>query len=358
MIRASALAMLLAACGGSGVRAPPMWERPGLGGAVRPDMGPPQPGDVAPALALPDLEGNTRSLASMRGRWVLLHFTAMWCPFCDSEVEHLGVLARAMAPRGVQTVIVDIGEAEAKWHEYARAHVGGEVLALHDASGGTAARFAPPRAQPSFEDRTQAVLDATLIVDPEGKIRLFLLPDSVHFDPTFHAVRMELERMVAPPVVAVSTSNGASSPGELVDLHVRLQIARGYHIMSDRPSEPTYVATRVDLEGAAGIMAGDAIYPSPTAFEIERGRSIPTFEGVVDVRVPVRIEATATPGPAELRGIVRYQACTATRCLFPTSQAFKVGLIVETHRHCVPHVEYKHDSSAISALLQVGDSAM
>jgi peroxiredoxin len=322
MIRvAGALALLATACANAVVSAPPAWERPGLGGAVRPEMGSPQPGEAAPDFALPDLEGTVVSLSSMRGSWVVLHFTATWCPFCDSEVEHLGALAVAMAPRGVKTVIVDLEEDARVWRDYATGHVSPSVVTLHDASGRAAARFAPPRAQPSFEDRAHAVLDATLIVDPLGTIRLFLLTDSAHFDPTFRAVRQELERLVPPPVVEVGAVSRSASAGEHVELRVHLEIAPGYHVMSNRPSAPFYVATRVDVDGAPGIGVGDAVYPAPASFDLA-GRSIATFEGGVDVAVPLDVARDAAPGPRRLRGVVRYQACTATWCLFPVSRSF------------------------------------
>ena len=242
VVALAAVAMLVEACGGAAVTVPPTWERPGLGGAVRPEMGSPQPGEAAPELALPDLDGRVVSLSSLRGRWLVVHFTATWCPFCDREVEYLGALADALAPRGVKTVIVDVEENADVWHEYASKHVAPSVLALHDASGAGAAPFAPPRAQPSFDDRAQAVLDATLVVDPAGVIRLFLLPDSAHFNPTFRAVRAELERLVPQPVVGVGAAPLTVAAGDHAELDVRLDIAPGYHVMSDRPSEPTYVA--------------------------------------------------------------------------------------------------------------------
>jgi hypothetical protein len=198
-------------------------------------------------------------------------------------------------------------------------------VALQDAAGTTAARFAPPRAQPSFEDRAEAVLDGTLIVDPAGTIRLFLLPDSAHFDPTFGVVRAELERLVPQPVVRVSVGARTIAPGDHAELDVRLVVARGYHVMSDRPSAPSYVATRVEIDGAGGVRIADPHYPAPSSFAIGE-RAIATFEGAVDVRVPVEVAADAAPGTRRLRGVVRYQACTATRCFFPASQAFAMPL--------------------------------
>jgi peroxiredoxin len=321
------LAVLATACGGTAGAVLPTWERPGLGGAVRPEMGSPQPGEAVPDLALPDLDGNTVSLASMRGSWVVIHFTATWCPFCDSEVGHLGALSEAMAGRGVKTLIVDVEDDAHAWHDYASARVVSSLVALHDASGRTAARFAPAHAQPSFEDRAQAVLDGTLIVDPAGTIRLFLLPDSAHFDPTFRAVREELDRLVPRPVVAVSAAPRTISAGEHSELRVKLEIAPGYHVMSDRPNDPSYVPTRVVLNGAPGVGVGEAAYPAPASFDLA-GRPIVTFEGAVEVAVPLDVAADAAPGPRLLRGQVRYQACTATHCLFPASRSFDGTVLI------------------------------
>ncbi len=330
MTRIAALAgvvALLGACGGAAITAPPVWERPGLGGAVRPEMGSPQPGEAAPELALPDLEGRVVSLAAMRGSWVLVHFTATWCPFCDSEIEHLGALADALAPRGVKTVIVDNEEDAALWRANASKHVAPSVLALHDVGGAGAARFAPPRAQPSFEDRAQAVLDATLVIDPAGVIRLFLLPDSAHFDPTFGAVQAELDRLVPRPVVGAFATPRAVAAGAHAELDVHLDIAPGYHVMSDRPSEPTFIATRVQLDGAPGVDVGEARYPLAASFALD-DHAISTFAGRVDVHVPVEVAPDAGAGSRRLRGSIRYQACTATRCLFPASRAFEAMVAV------------------------------
>jgi peroxiredoxin len=160
-------------------------------------MGPPQPGDAAPELQLTAADGSPFALSAQRGHWVFLHFTASWCPFCDAEVEHLGEIAQAYAARDLRVVLVDLEEEEAHWNEYRDAHVSKAVTSLRDADGAMARRFAPPHAQPSFEDRAQVMLAGTLLIDPNGVIRLFALPDSKHFDPTFAAERAELDRMLA-----------------------------------------------------------------------------------------------------------------------------------------------------------------
>src|SRR5260370_21894379 len=76
----------LIACGASSIpAAPPLWERPGLYGSIRPEMGPPQPGDLAPDFELSSRAGALH-LPSQRGRWPLLHFTAPRCPYSHADV--------------------------------------------------------------------------------------------------------------------------------------------------------------------------------------------------------------------------------------------------------------------------------
>ncbi len=291
-MRALALA-LLCACSG----AVPMWEQPGLGGAVRPEMGGPQPGTLAPDF---ELEGF--KLSSLRGSWVVVHFTASWCPYCDSEVAHLGELAGP----NVKAVLVDEKETEDVWRAYAEQHVPKNVIAVRDDVGKAALAYAPPRAQMSFADRSQVALDSTIVIDPEGVIRLFLLPDSAHFDPTFKAVRRELDRFIAGDVVRVSlaTANGC-------EVVAKLDIAPGYHVQSHTPSEPQFIPTRA-LVVADDVDLGEPRYPAGT-----------TYANETTVIVPCKRGAS---GAHHVAATVAFQACTATRCLFPTERHIETTL--------------------------------
>jgi peroxiredoxin len=307
-------------------------------GHVRPEMGPPQPGAAAPDFELPRVDGSKFRLSSALGSWVVLHFTASWCPFCDSEIEYLGKLADDYAPRGVKVVLVDLKEPASVWEPYAKAHVAPSVVAVHDLSGEVGKSYAPPRAQPSFKDRAQVLFDCTLLVDPKGVIRLFLMPDSAHFDPTFAAVKRELERMMGGPtrVAATPAEHGPVEailpPERVVEVRttatgdqavIALRIAPGYHIMSNRPSKPNYVATRVELDPSEGLSFGEPVYATSSSFVLG-GESIAVFEGDVEFRVPVRA-ASPTQG-RKLTGSLKYQACTTSRCLFPVTKTLSFEL--------------------------------
>lgn len=342
-LAAGAMCALMACGGPASQGAPPLWERPGLYGAIRPEMGPPQPGDLAPDFEMPSGTGAFR-LSAARGGWVVLHFTASWCPYCDAEVEHLGELAHDYASRGVRVVLVGVKEEQAHWSAYAAGHVAPPILVLDDVDGAVASKYAPPRAQPSFEDRAQVVLDSTVVVDPKGAIRLFLFPDSKHFDPSFRALRGELDRLLAGGAVSASGGGAASLPpeqvvaieaiapgpvvaGEAGEISVVLTIAPGYHVMSDRPSDPAYIPTRVRFDEAADVTWQEPRYPPPVPFRLEQA-SIATFQGRTIVSVPFVTSRGAASSPRMAQGTVRYQACTEGSCLFPVTRHVTVAVDV------------------------------
>ncbi len=311
----------LTACGAAPRAAleTPTWERPGLGGAVRPEMGSPQPNEVAPDFTLPKTAGGELRLSSLRGSWVVMHFTATWCPYCDAEIAHLGEIANDYAPHGVKVVVIALQEDHDRWVSYSKERLLPSVTAVEDKTGAVALTYAPPHAQPSFKDRSQVAFDTTLIVDPHGVIRLFLLPDTAHFDPKFGGVRGELDRLVGASRSRAGAKDAPVAADVLdpedvvrVDAHrslsaidVRLEIAPGYHIMSDHPTDPYAIATVV----RAGSVS--ARFPSGQDYRVG-DKILSTFSGSIIASIP----SSDLVGPVT----VRYQACTASRCLAPITR--------------------------------------
>lgn len=313
-IAALAAGLVAIACGGAPRPATaPAWERPGLEGSVRPEMGSPQPGEPAPDFELPKTSGGSLRLSSLRGSWVVMHFTATWCPYCDAEISHLGELADAYGPHNVRVVVVALREDHARWEAYSKERLSPSVVAVEDTTGDTAKRYAPPRAQPAFQDRAQVAFDSTLIIDPAGQIRLFLLPDTAHFDPAFGGVRAELDRMVG---------DSSLAPEDVVRIHahdsngaidVQLEIAPGYHIMSDRPTDPWSIPTFVRASPVSGLTFGETRYPQGLDYRVG-DKTLSTFSG----SLTASIRFSGEPAPTGV--VVRYQACTRSRCLAPVTR--------------------------------------
>jgi len=69
-----------------------------------------QEGDRAPEFRLPALDGRTVSLSDLRGKVVMVHFWATWCPPCVEEMPTLERLYRAMFGQEFVLLAVSVDE--------------------------------------------------------------------------------------------------------------------------------------------------------------------------------------------------------------------------------------------------------
>jgi len=67
-------------------------------------------GKPASDFQLRDLSGTKRSLASLKGKVVLLDFWATWCGPCRRELPTIAKLHKELGPKGLAVVCVNVGE--------------------------------------------------------------------------------------------------------------------------------------------------------------------------------------------------------------------------------------------------------
>jgi cytochrome c biogenesis protein CcmG/thiol:disulfide interchange protein DsbE len=120
---------------------------------------PPPIGGPAPAFSLDRLNGRGKmTLASLRGKTVVLNFWASWCDPCKREAPELEQLWRQYRGKGVVVIGVDSNDASSDARRFVAAHAITYPV-VRDPNGLVAAnRY------------DIAALPVTYVIDPEGRV--------------------------------------------------------------------------------------------------------------------------------------------------------------------------------------------
>lgn len=136
--------------------------------------------------------------------------------------------------------------------------------------------------------------------------------------------------MASPPIVDVKVAPVTLAAGGVTEARITLVVADGYHIQANPASGEFLIPLRLDLRGRGGVRVGKPGYPRGRPYRLP-GADVDwmTYEGTLEVAVPLEAQESAPEGERVLRGVVRYQACDDGRCLFPESVpvAFPVRVV-------------------------------
>jgi cytochrome c biogenesis protein CcmG, thiol:disulfide interchange protein DsbE len=121
-------------------------------------------GDAAPALVVPELDGQTFDLSAQRGKVVIVNFWATWCPPCREEMPALDAFYRRYHGNGLEL----IGVSADRPHDRSDVTKVMQTLSYPAAmlDDATVNDFGPPN-----------VLPVTFVVDGSGVLRAKFTPD-------------------------------------------------------------------------------------------------------------------------------------------------------------------------------------
>lgn len=157
----------------------------------------PMIGEAAPPFRLKSLDGKMFSLEDLKGKIIVVHFAATWCPFCNAEAPYLEALHKNYQDKNVEVFIVDVKEDQAlvqKWEQ--RLNLSFPVLL--DEDGSVSAAYAPEGVQPDLA-RSEVPIAANLIIDKAGKIQFYSLLNSLAFDAKLTKLTEKLDQLLNAP---------------------------------------------------------------------------------------------------------------------------------------------------------------
>jgi cytochrome c biogenesis protein CcmG, thiol:disulfide interchange protein DsbE len=153
-------------------------------------------GQAAPALIVPELNGQAFDLRTLRGKVVLINFWATWCPPCRKEIPALDAFYKQYHAKGLELIGLSVDRPhDRKDVEQMMQSLSYPVAMLDDAKDNG---FGPP-----------SVLPETFVIDSNGVIR-------AKFDPDENGVTQESLAAAVLPLLSQPTSAGAPAPKSAV----------------------------------------------------------------------------------------------------------------------------------------------
>jgi peroxiredoxin len=136
-----------------------------LAGLCFPAFAEPEAGKPPPALIVQEVDGNHFDLSQQRGKVVIVHFFATWCPDCREEMPALDAFYRHNSSKRIAVIALSID----KPHELEKVKAIMQPFAYKAAMVGDARvnDFGIPDALP-----------VTYIIDEKGVVRKKMIPEA------------------------------------------------------------------------------------------------------------------------------------------------------------------------------------
>ena len=153
-------------------------------------------------------------------------------------------------------------------------------------------------------------------------IVLLLLPIPLHSNPI-------------PPSAADIGVSGSLTPdktkkGRTIKGSVVMDIPSGLHVQSNKPLDKFLIPTKLELETPSGMRVGPISYPRALMRNLKFSKAaVAVYEGRATIRFTVNVPANYNGGSGEIKGKLRFQACTDESCFPPVTREVKMWLTVE-----------------------------
>ncbi len=107
--------------------------------------------------------------------------------------------------------------------------------------------------------------------------------------------------------------------GKEFQVAVLVDIARGFHMNSHKPSDEYLIPTTLTPQLPAGFQLADTMYPNGRLekFSFSPNKPLDVYTGSVTLRMRVVAQPSAPLGMATIPVTLRYQACNDAACLPP-----------------------------------------
>lgn len=128
--------------------------------------------------------------------------------------------------------------------------------------------------------------------------------------------------------------------GQTFEAAVVLEIAKGFHMNSNKPSEDYLIPTTITPNPPAGIRIVDTTYPQGQmkTFTFSPNKPLNVYTDTVTLRLKLATDASTPLGALSIPATLRYQACNDTACLPPVKVPVTLNVDVAAVGTATHHV--------------------
>jgi uncharacterized protein YcnI len=118
--------------------------------------------------------------------------------------------------------------------------------------------------------------------------------------------------------------------GQTFEAAVVVDIEKGFHMNSNKPSEDYLIPTTLTPNPPQGIKVVDTTYPPGQMknFSFSKDKPLNVYTDTVTLRLKLAADASAPLGATSIPLTLRYQACNDTTCLPPVKVPITVSVEV------------------------------
>ncbi|MBN1460577.1 MAG: DUF255 domain-containing protein [Armatimonadetes bacterium] len=119
-----------------------------------------------------------------------------------------------------------------------------------------------------------------------------------------------------PVKITARPSKARVAPGEEFEIEVRVEIEKGWHVNSRRPTVDFLLPSAVGLREGGPFEAGETAYPEDRIIQVGEDQ-LAVYEGTVLLKMPVSVLKGAAPGAGSAGVVFQFQACDDQMCQGP-----------------------------------------
>ena len=118
--------------------------------------------------------------------------------------------------------------------------------------------------------------------------------------------------------------------GKEFQIAVVVDIARGFHMNSHKPTDEYLIPTSLTAQIPAGFQLADTLYPEGKLekFSFSPNKALDVYTGRVTLKMRVMTQGNAPLGQATIPLTLRYQACNDAACLPPVKVPVMVPVTI------------------------------